>query len=151
MKKLLLILTMSLGLVITTNAQTIPYVQVGVSAGFDKVVNENLEIGVQSGHNRFGLIGQSFDSVKIHRKYLVGAKYTRIVNILPNLDGTISLAGKTRTDNVSTITIEPGVGFDFTVVKGLSFVAGITLPITQTSFKAHTTTFAGGVGLKLDL
>lgn len=153
MKKLLLSLVLSITLFCSSNAQTKghAFVAAGVSAGVDKVANENVEIGIQGGHNRIAVIGQSFDTARINRQYLLGVKYTRSIKVLPNFDVLLSLAGKTNVSNVSAYVIEPGAAVDFQLGKGVSFITGISSPVTQTSFKARTTSFSGNAGLKFDL
>lgn len=153
MKKLLTILTilvLSTTITLTTNAQK-AFIQAGVSAGVDKVVNENLEVGAQSGHNRISLTASSFDGTYIKRQYLAGVKYVRAIPVLPNFDLLASVAAKTNLSNVAAFVFEPGAGVDFHLGRGVSFITGLTSPITQNSFKSRTLSFAGNAGLKFDL
>ena len=156
MKKVMIVAIIALSIGTAVNAQIVskvtPFVQAGVSGGVDKVVNLNAEVGAQAGKNRVSVVGQSFDSnPKADRKYLVGVKYLRLVPVLPNLQATLSLAGKTRVDNTALYVVEPGVGFNFDFGKGISLVTGITSPITQVSFTNRQTTFAGNAGIKFNL
>lgn len=133
-------------------SKTTPFIQVGVSGGVSKVVNIDAEVGAQAGKNRVSVIGQSFDSnPNADRKFLVGVKYLRLLPVLPNLQATLSLAGKTRVDNTALYVVEPGAGFNFDFGRGVSLLAGVTSPITQVSFTNRQTTFAGNAGLKFNL
>ena len=156
LKKMILTAIMALTIGTVVNAQIVskvtPFAQVGVSSGVTKVINFDGEIGAQLGKNRVSVVGQTFDSnVNVDRKYLVGVKYLRLIPVLPNLQGTISLIGKTRIDNTALYTIEPGAGFNFDFGRGLSLVTGISSPITQVSFTNRQTTFAGNAGIKFNL
>ena len=156
MKKVIFTAIVALSIGTAVNAQIVskvsPFAQIGVSGGVDKVINFDAEVGAQAGKNRVSVVGQSFDSnPKADRKYLVGVKYLRLIPIFPNLQGTLSLAGKTRVDNTALYVVEPGAGFNFDFGKGVSLVTGITSPITQVSFTNRQTTFAGNAGLKFNL
>lgn len=153
MKKTMVILCMLFAFTATqAQTKTKVFTQVGVSGSVDRVINENVELGVEANKNRVSVIGQSFDSnPSASRKYLVGVKYLRLFNLLPNLYGTVSLAGKTRVDNTALYVVEPGAGLNFDLGKGVAFVTGVTSPITQTSFSARTLAFAGNASLKFNL
>lgn len=156
MKKVMIVAIIALSIGTAVNAQIVskvsPFGQVGVSGGVDKVINFNAEVGAQGGKNRVSVVGQSFDSnPNADRKYLVGVKYLRLISLLPNLQGTVSLTGKTRMDNTALYVVEPGVGFNFDFGRGLSLVTGVTSPITQVSFTNRQTTFAGNAGIKFNL
>ncbi len=143
---LFLLLSSSIGF-----SQSKAFLQAGVSAGFDKVANEYLEIGIDGGKNKISAVGQSFDTTGINRQYLIGVKYVRAVKLLPNFDALLSLAGKTNVSDISAYVVEPGVGLDFQLGKGVSFITGVTSPITQSSYNQRKATFSGNLGLKLNL
>lgn len=133
-----------------TKAQ--PFVQIGVSAGVDRVINENVEIGVGNKLNRVSVIGQSFDSnPSTDRKYLAGIKYLRLLPVLPNLSATLSVAAKTRVDNTALYVVEPGAGFNVDFGRGVNFTTGVSSPITQVSYTKRQTNLAGNVGLLFKL
>lgn len=141
---------------ITTNAQIVskvtPFGQFGISSGVNKIVNIDGELGAQAGRNRVSIIAQSFDSnPNSYRKYSLGVKYLRLFPLVTNVQGTLSLAGRTRTDNTALYVLEPGAGFNIDFNKDLSLLVGITSPITQVSFTNKYTTLAGNLGLKFNL
>lgn len=152
MKKTIAILCMLFAFTaMQAQTKTKVFTQVGVSAGVDRVINESVEFGAEANKNRVSVIGQSFNDSVDNRKYLVGVKYLRLFNLLPNLYGTVSLAGKTRVDNTALYVVEPGVGINFDLGRGIALVTCLTSPITQTSFSTRTTTFAGNASLKFNL
>lgn len=147
MKKLLigLVLILSAGVASAQNK----LIGVGVSAGVEHRLNENLELGVRYARNRVVITGNSFEDST--RRYEAGLKYTRFFGVLPNLEVSVSLGVKTRVDNTAMYTIEPGVGLAFFLGKGVYLETGITSPVTQTSFTTRTTSFSGNAGLIFSL
>ena len=124
------------------------FLQTSISAGADRIVNENVEIGAEHKHNRVSVVAQSFNSKpNDDRKYLVGVKYLRLLPVLPNLDATVSLAAKTRVDNTALYVIEPGAGLNFNLGRGIGFVTGVSSPVTQVSYNKREINIAGNAGL----
>lgn len=156
MKKIMfLIASFTIGASVVSFAQkstTETFVQTSISAGVDRIVNENVELGIGNKYNRVSIVGQSFISQPNgSRKYLAGLKYLRLLPVLPNLSATLSVAAKTRVDNTALFVVEPGAGFDFDLGKGVSLVTGVSSPITQTSFNERKTNIAGNIGLLIKL
>lgn len=136
----------------TQSTHTTFYIQPGVSAGVDKVLNENLDAGVQFNKNRFALTGQSYRiSDDNNRQYLLGIRYTHEFPIMPGVGLLASLGAKTSTTDISMYSVEPGLGVELHLNPNVSIVTGVTSPVTQTSFNDRSATFSGNAGLKINL
>lgn len=124
------------------------FLQTAVSSGSDRIVNENVELGLEYKGNRVSAVAQSFNaSPNAYRKYLLGVKYLRLLPVLPNLAATVSVAAKTRVDNVSLYVIEPGAGLNFNLGRGIGLVTGVSSPVTQVSYNKREIGIAGNAGL----
>ena len=150
MKKVLFIATLLIGS-LASFSQTVSkpqyFVQAGVSTGGNRVVNTDLEFGAEAKNNRVSVVGQAFTDSKSRERFLIGLKYLRVLPIFDKLDGTVSLAAKTRVDNTSLYVVEPGAGFNYSLGKGVGLVAGMSVPVSQTPANKRQTSVAGNAGL----
>jgi hypothetical protein len=147
MKKLLLILTVVLGLGMVSNAQRKGFIQAGVSTS-SNVFTQDLEVGSTNGKNAVSVVGQTYETGE--REWYVGAKYAKLISLGSNISLAPSAAVKIGL-NEGDLVFEPGVALNLPISRGLNVQVAVSSPIAENSNVFKPVRLRAGVGVSVIL
>lgn len=153
MKKLGIVLILILGLNGLCGAQTKTFVQANVSVSNNRTY-ESLEVGATTGKNRLSVIAESYNkgndlTIDSNRQYFGGIKYTRVVAVGKKLSLLMSGAALIHIDSDKSLSVEPGIGLEYTLFKNFSVSGSVSSPIHQNTTPFKSTQLKAGIGVQV--